>query len=143
MAYQNLLVAYDGSEQSIRALKTGIEMARAWHANLEVVHVFDIPMLIVGEAMIPPPVENSVAIAQEADNLAAEAQSILSAAKLQAEVTVLQGDPGRRIIETAEEKKIDLIILGSRGLSGIKEMFLGSVSNYIVKHSTVPLHILK
>ncbi|WP_020619731.1 universal stress protein [Paenibacillus daejeonensis] len=143
MAYHNLLVAYDGSEQSIRALKTGIEMARSWNAKLEVVHVFDIPMLIVGEAMIPPPVENSVAIAQEADNLAAEAQSILSASDVQAEVTVLQGDPGRRVIEMAEEKGIDLIILGSRGISGIKEMFLGSVSNYIVKHSNIPLHILK
>ncbi|WP_185601705.1 universal stress protein [Paenibacillus sp. 598K] len=143
MAYTNLLVAYDGSEQSIRALKTGIEMARSWNATLEVVHVFDIPMLIVGEAMIPPPVENSVAIAQEADNLAAEAQSILSAASLQAEVTVLQGDPGRRIIETAEEKGTDLIIIGSRGLSGLREMFLGSVSSYIVKHSKVAVHILK
>lgn len=143
MAYTNLLVAYDGSEQSIRALKTGIEMARSWNATLEVVHVFDIPMLIVGEAMIPPPVENSVAIAQEADNLAAEAQSILSAAGMQAEVTVLQGDPGRRIIETAKEKQTDLIIIGSRGLSGLREMFLGSVSSYIVKHSEVAVHILK
>jgi len=143
MAYTNLLVAYDGSEQSIRALKTGIEMARSWNATLEVVHVFDIPMLIVGEAMIPPPVENSVAIAQEADNLAAEAQSILSAADMQAEVTVLQGDPGRRIIETAKEKQTDLIIIGSRGLSGLREMFLGSVSSYIVKHSEVAVHILK
>lgn len=143
MAYTNLLVAYDGSEQSIRALKTGIEMARSWNATLEVVHVFDIPMLIVGEAMIPPPVENSVAIAQEADNLAAEAQSILSAAAMKAEVTVLQGDPGRRIIETAEEKGTDLIIIGSRGLSGLREMFLGSVSSYIVKHSEVAVHILK
>ncbi|RXZ81448.1 universal stress protein [Paenibacillaceae bacterium] len=147
MAYHNILVSYDGSEQSIRALKTGIEMAATWQAKLSVIHVYDIPVVIVGEAMIQPSVENSVAIAQEADTIAEEARSIITSivgdASQHIEVDVLQGDPGRKIIETASENKIDLIVLGSRGLGGFKELFLGSVSHYVIQHATVPVHVVK
>ncbi|GGG23640.1 universal stress protein [Paenibacillus abyssi] len=144
MAYQKLLVAYDGSEQSVRALKTGMTMALGWNASLEVLHVYDIPVMIVGEAMIPPPVENSVAMVEEAEHWAAEARSIIAAEPgIQAEVTVLQGDPGKQILETAAEKEIDLIIIGSRGLSGLKELFVGSVSHYVIQNSKVPLHVVK
>ncbi|MBD2848203.1 universal stress protein [Paenibacillus sp. IB182496] len=144
MPYQKLLVAYDGSEQSIRALKTGIDMAATWKARLDVLHVYEIPVMIVGEAMVQPPVESSVAVVEEADNLAAEARSLIAAVPdVNAEVQVLQGNPGKTILEQAEELGSDLIIIGSRGLGGIKEFFLGSVSHHVIQHAKVPIHVVK
>lgn len=52
-----------------------------------------------------------------------------------AEHTQEFGDPGRKICELALTWQADLIIIGRRGLSGIKEFFLGSVSNYVLHHA--------
>jgi nucleotide-binding universal stress UspA family protein len=52
-----------------------------------------------------------------------------------AEHTQEFGDAGRMICEVARNWQADLIILGRRGLSGIKEFFLGSVSNYVLHHA--------
>ncbi len=51
------------------------------------------------------------------------------------EYTQLMGNPGRRICELASTWGADLILVGSRGLNGLQEMFLGSVSNYVTHHS--------
>jgi nucleotide-binding universal stress UspA family protein len=144
MAYTKLLVAYDGSEQSIRALKTAMDMAGEWNASLEVVHSYQIPIVVLGEAMIPPPVDTSAAIAVEAENLAEEVKSILNTRPgIRADVTVVQGEAGRSILEAAHDKGADLIVIGSRGNSGLKEMFLGSVSHYIIQHSKIAVHVIK
>ncbi|MBD2354477.1 universal stress protein [Tolypothrix sp. FACHB-123] len=52
-----------------------------------------------------------------------------------AEYTQEFGDPGRMICEVGRKAQADLIIIGRRGLSGIKEFFLGSVSNYVLHHA--------
>jgi len=54
---------------------------------------------------------------------------------INAEYTQLIGNPGRSICELASNWGADLIIVGSRGLKGLKEMFLGSVSNYVTHHA--------
>jgi nucleotide-binding universal stress UspA family protein len=51
------------------------------------------------------------------------------------EFTQLKGNPGRGICDLAVNCSADLIVIGSRGLSGLKEMFLGSVSNYVTHHA--------
>src|SRR5690625_724782 len=52
-------------------------------------------------------------------------------------------NPGEFICEYAENKKIELIIMGSRGLGNIKKLFLGSVSNYVIQHAKCPVMIIK
>ncbi|OZU87149.1 universal stress protein UspA [Virgibacillus indicus] len=62
-----------------------------------------------------------------------------------AEVLVgeVNGNPGKRICEYAEEKDIDLIIVGSRGLGNVKKLFLGSVSNNVVQNAKCPILVMK
>ncbi|MBD2492915.1 universal stress protein [Nostoc sp. FACHB-280] len=52
-----------------------------------------------------------------------------------AEFTQELGDPGRMICEVAKNCDVDVIVIGRRGLSGISELFLGSVSNYVLHHA--------
>ncbi len=53
------------------------------------------------------------------------------------------GYPGRNICESAQTWSADLILLGSRGLTGLKEMFLGSVSNYVTHHAPCSVLIVR
>ena len=59
------------------------------------------------------------------------------------EYTQLTGNPGREICELARTQSADLIIVGSRGLQGFKEMFLGSVSNYVTHHAPCSVLIIR
>lgn len=59
------------------------------------------------------------------------------------EFTQLEGNPGRMICELASNWSADLIIVGSRRLQGLKEMFLGSVSNYVTHHAPCSVLIVR
>jgi len=56
---------------------------------------------------------------------------------------ILHGDEGIKIVKFAHDKNFDLIVIGSRGMSNIKEMFLGSTSNYVLHKSKIPVLIVK
>lgn len=60
-----------------------------------------------------------------------------------AEYTQLSGNPGRMICELADNWSADLILVGSRGLKGLKEIFLGSVSNYVTHHAPCSVLIVR
>ena len=72
-------------------------------------------------------------------NLTEEAK----AAGINTEFTQLSGNPGRMICELANNWSADLILVGSRGLKGLKEMFLGSVSNYVTHHAPCSVLIVR
>ena len=65
------------------------------------------------------------------------------AAGVTTEFTQLEGNPGRIICELANNWSADLIAVGSRGLKGLKEMFLGSVSNYVTHHAPCSVLIVR
>jgi nucleotide-binding universal stress UspA family protein len=143
MAYTKIVTAYDGSEPSIRALNAAMELAEACHASLDVVHVYQMPVVVMGEAIMTPPAAASMNALKEAENRAEEIRSIIHARSLRGEVSVVQGEPGKAIIDEAKEIGADMIVIGSRGLSGMKELFLGSVSHYVAQHAGVAVHIVK
>ena len=66
-----------------------------------------------------------------------------TAAGITTEYTQLIGNPGRTICELASTWEADLILVGSRGLKGLKEMFLGSVSNYVTHHARCSVLIVR
>jgi nucleotide-binding universal stress UspA family protein len=65
------------------------------------------------------------------------------AAGIKTEFTQLAGNPGQIICELADHWSADLILVGSRGLKGLKEMFLGSVSNYVTHHAPCSVLIIR
>ena len=56
---------------------------------------------------------------------------------------LLEGRPADKIVEIAKQESFDLIVIGSRGLGGIKEIFLGSVSDRVADESHCPVLIVK
>jgi nucleotide-binding universal stress UspA family protein len=140
--YTKLLVAFDGSNLASKALRHAVELARRDDAKLFVIHVYEVPILNSGDMLITAPEEWS---RQYADH----SVSVLDAAKSQvpperhADFKLIQGNPAQSILETAAETGADLIVMGSRGLGGIREFVLGSVSHNVVQHSKVPVLVVK
>jgi nucleotide-binding universal stress UspA family protein len=56
---------------------------------------------------------------------------------------ILHGDEGPKIVKFAHDKNFDLIVIGSRGMGSLKEMFLGSTSNYVLHKAKIPVLIVK
>ena len=141
MAFKALLVALDGSPSSGLALEQAADLASAEHVER-------LTLLAV-----TPPVSSYVALAGQNPELlrdgtrAQDAKRLADAADgqpggLVPELVHLDGDPGRAIIEQAERGAHDLIVLGSRGHGPIGSLVLGSVSTYVLQHSTLAVLVI-
>ncbi|MCE5286601.1 MAG: universal stress protein [Pelosinus sp.] len=135
------LVAYDGSDLSQKALEKAIELAKLDQAiEIEVIHVVAMPQL-------PHTVLDNIqdiedVLYRESQEIMAQAQISLAKIPNYSQTYLLNGSPAQLILNHAKEYKCDLIIMGSRGLGGIKE-FLGSVSHKVVHCSQIPVLIIK
>ncbi|MGC8973501.1 MAG: universal stress protein, partial [Thermoproteus sp.] len=98
---------------------------------------------ILGLSMgpVPPDIIDSMREKAKAD--LADAKAKAEAEGVQAETAMLEGDPATAIVEYADKIGADLIVTGSRGLSSIKRVFLGSVSTGVVTHAKKPVLVVK
>ncbi len=141
MNLKKILVPLDGSENSIRGLEHAISLAKLADASIVGTHVSYVP----GNLANP----RQGFINQE---LVKEAKDYLHTAKKQCDENnieftseIIPGTPSTGIVEFAHNanNKINLIVIGTRGLTAAKEAFLGSVSNHVVHKSKVPVLLVK
>ncbi|MGQ0606068.1 MAG: universal stress protein [Candidatus Nitrosotenuis sp.] len=78
-----------------------------------------------------------------AESVLKKAISICKQTNLVVNKIILHGTPGYMITKYIKNNKVDLVVIGSRGCSAVKEVFLGSVSNYVLHKSPVPVLIVK
>lgn len=141
--FKKILVAFDDSNESAKALDYGIHLSKENpFSTLEVLHVFYLPVMVIGEALVSAPAFVDNYQYEHAENVIAKAEQHVSAFP-NATVTLKQGDPATTVVAYAEEIQSDLIIVGSRGIGGIKELLLGSVSHHIIQHSNIPVLVVK
>lgn len=139
--YKKILVPVDGSEGGWKALAAAKEVAEAGKSELVVMTVVQV---FAGASIMPIPVESGK-INEELSNIA---DDILAQAKekvggLKAEFVAAPGRPSKVIVDTAKKSGADLVVIGSRGLSGLAEFFLGSVSSEVAQLSPVSVLIVK
>lgn len=142
--YSRILVAYDGSELSRKALDIAMALAKQDEKiELSVVAVSNPP---TATSMGSYGIYNQELINEiraNAEKLLQEVKEKLITIPNKTTTVVLEGNPGRLIVDHANQTSCDLIVMGSRGLSGIKEMFLGSTSHYVVQRANCPVFIVK
>jgi Universal stress protein UspA and related nucleotide-binding proteins len=140
--FKKILVAFDGSEQAKKALDVAIDLAKKYESEIHVVEVIPTAILAgMGFAPIPDSVVNQ--IFDKAKKDMEYVKNLISKEKIKLITDVIEGDPGSEIVNYANKNNIDVIVTGSRGLSGIKKLFLGSVSSKIVSESKVPVLVIK
>ena len=134
-----ILVGEDGS----RCAAAAVELLRRWSAfhggGVRVLSVSDHDALWIpwlrGEARRDSDNAASAQAHAAHEALAQAAASTLRGAGMQAEALVQDGSPARRLIEAAADWDADLIVLGSRGQSGLERLFVGSVARAVLYHA--------
>lgn len=138
--FSNILVPYDGSNLALKSLEQAIELAKLDPSvKVTALHVVQLPIKRVPDAIYNPVKQT---ILDDAQETIAGAKEKLEVLPERAEAIIVEGAPIRVILEQSKQLGCDLIIMGSRGLSGFKE-FLGSVSHYISQNSKVPVLLMK
>ncbi len=146
MAIRTIVVAFDFSEPSTRALRWAERLARPDNARLEVVHVF--PDFDTEPAPNPSATPASDGQLERylrftKQELREAARELLGAHAEQIGVHVVRGDPRKRLLKSAQELQADLVVLGATGKGLGERALLGSVSEYVLRHSGVPVAIIR
>lgn len=136
---KKILVPLDGSKNSWRGLDEAIYLARQCGATITGIHCLNLSPRseISGRPSAEKSLIKEVRKFMEEAKLKAAQNGVVFASK------IVNGDVGYNIIKTAQNEKVDLIVIGSRGHSSLQRFFLGSVSNYVVHSARVPVLIVK
>ena len=136
-----ILVPLDGSKNSLRGLEMAISVARQFGATITGVY-----------SIYAPPHSEFRGVGSVEKSFNKEIKKIMNDAKLLSaqngivfKEKLMRGDIGFNIIKLAHNKKekFNLIVIGNRGRGSIKEMFFGSVSNYVIHTSKIPVLLVK
>ncbi|KNA20231.1 hypothetical protein SOVF_054320 [Spinacia oleracea] len=154
-----VVVAVDGSDESMNALKWAIDNVTLRSAedggSFVVLHVQSPPSIAVGinPGSIPfggpslevPAFAAAVAAHQKriTDAIIKHALEITTQNNVDVKTHIVVGDPKDKICEVVDEMHADLLVMGNRAFGPIKRMFLGSVSKYCSNHASCPVVIVK
>ena len=139
--FKNILLAYDGSEHASNAAVIAGNLARELKPGsiIWIVSIMDAPPWEVGEPYLSQYIEQHTIIGQKL--LDDAAQSVGYGIEIHREL--LFGSPGECIIQVAETRTCDLIVMGTRGLSPIQELLLGSQAQKVISHAHCPVLVVK
>jgi nucleotide-binding universal stress UspA family protein len=140
MNIKKILNPVDGSEHSIESTKHAIELAGLLNAKIVLMHCHAKFPVILAEPYFQQAINEINSVSEE---LIAPFIRVLEKTDTKFEVRILEGDPGNRIPEIAEIEKIDLIVMGSRGITDFAGLFLGSVAHQVLHKSQCPVYITK
>lgn len=139
---KKILCPIDFSESSLEALRVSSELARHFSSELMVVYVVQpVPVLAAGQVELGAFCIPSYQQEMEAASMKLLQKQIdsLTGAGLSARPVVVLGDPADMIVQIAEDEKADLIVIATRGQSGIKRLIIGSVTEKVVRHAATPV----
>jgi nucleotide-binding universal stress UspA family protein len=141
--YSRIVVAYDHSELSKKALKIAMNLAKQ-DKQIELI------VLMVLQPARPMVYSYGYAFdsyqetqREEANAVRTEIEQEIKSLPNKTKAVVIEGAPGNMIVQYVKQNDADLVVMGSRGLSGLKELFLGSVSHYVVQKAHCPVFIVK
>jgi nucleotide-binding universal stress UspA family protein len=136
-----ILVPLDGSANSKRGLEMAISVARQYGATITGVYSINEPVHSEFRGIEP----SDKSLHKEIKQIMEEGKLLCAQNGIVFKEKIMRGDIGYNIISLAHSKKnkFDLLVIGSRGRGSIKEMFFGSVSNYVIHASKIPVLIIK
>ena len=144
--YKCILLPTDGTEFCERAIHHGVELAKAFAAKVIGVTV-TLPLhSAVSRAMIPKNLAGIIhsETARLADEKLSVVVRIARAAGVQVETVRQNNDhPWEGIVQTAKDKNCDLIVMASHGRRGVSALLLGSETQKVLTHSTVPVLVVR
>jgi nucleotide-binding universal stress UspA family protein len=144
MKLTKILVPTDFSEHAQQALETAVSLAKPFGATIHLLHVVQLPVVpMMPEAAPVVPVTFWQELREHAQRNLEKQKAKLESAGVRCELEVIEDVPGFAISAAAERAKADLIVMGSRGLTGLKHALLGSVAERTVRAAPCPVLTVK
>ena len=138
-----VLLAYDGSEGGKKALEWLVAFGKETPVEVRIVNVFHFPNGGWAEYITGGVQQAVESLVVRAEEVLEEAAKAFSAQNVVAKPIFLEGYPATEIIRYLNMEPMDLVVCGSRGLSGFESLMLGSVAHSLVNHSPVPVLVVK
>lgn len=139
---QTIVVGTDGSGPAERAVREAIDIAARDGAKLHIVTAFPDPAMFQ-ERIATGATPVDVNLRDVAESVVMRHVQEADAKGVEVETHAREGNPAEAILDTANEVKADLIVVGNRGLSGIKRFLLGSVSQKVSEHAHCNVMIVR
>lgn len=143
--FKHILLPTDGGELSMKAIRQGLQLAKQLNAKVTTLIVRAPLREFVAEGItIPVPEEAQRDYARQIDKLLDAARTEAATAGVACEaMQVVNDEPWRGIIDAAKSKGCDLICMSSHGRRGVSAFLLGSETQKVLTHSTVPVLVYR
>jgi nucleotide-binding universal stress UspA family protein len=144
--FKSIVVGTDGSGTATQAVRQAVDLASAVGAKLELVSAYEpVPSQRLREERRDAPEDLQWAIGprEDVDVTLEAAATVAREAGVEVNVYPRQGDPADAILDVAEEREADLIIVGNKGMTGAKRFLLGSVPNKVSHHAPCSVLIIR
>lgn len=144
--FRSVVVGTDGSDTATQAVRQAVDLASALGAKLELVSAYEpVPAQRLNDERRQAPEDLQWAInpREDVDATLEAAAVIAREAGVAVDVYPRQGDPADAILDVAEEREADLIIVGNKGMTGAKRFLLGSVPNKVSHHAPCSVLIIR
>ncbi len=144
--FRSIVVGTDGSDTARQAVRQATELARSVGARIELVSAYE-PVsdarLREESIHVPEDLQWMINPREDVQAMLEEAAAEIRAGGVEVEVFARQGDPADAILDVAEERGSDLIVLGNKGMTGAKRFLLGSVPNKVSHHAPCSVLIIR
>jgi nucleotide-binding universal stress UspA family protein len=139
MKIRTLLVPTDFSEHADRAVEYAGELARELGAKVEILHAYQAPLVELTPYHLALPVSVLEGVRDIAREKLEALCEKLAADGVEANGRLSEGIPAEAIVNAAADLKADMIVMGTRGNTGLKHVLLGSVAERTVRRATCPV----
>jgi nucleotide-binding universal stress UspA family protein len=145
--YGSIVVGTDGSDTAKEAVRQAAELAKAVGASVLLVSAYEpVPESRLSQERTEVPTDVSWMVNPREDVQAVldeEAERIKSGGVSEVETYAREGDPADAILDVAEERQADLIVVGNKGMTGARRFLLGSVPNKVSHHAPCNVMIVR
>ncbi|WP_462273123.1 universal stress protein [Methanohalophilus sp.] len=141
MSYNKILISVDGSGYSEQVLEAGMEIAKSLDSRIYVVYVAHPSSSLLSN---PDSWSPSRRVLEEmGKDTFRKAMAIAKEKGLSCETKMLEGYPSDKIMDFAERKSVDMIVIGCKGQQSTKEFLLGGVAEKVIRNSKKPVYVVR
>ncbi len=141
-----ILLAIDGSEEASLATEAATELSKNTASEVHLAYVLPTPERLAYPHHYPKEVREDIveqAKKEAREFLDTQAEQIRSGGGSVSEVSLRTGRPDNEIVSLSDDLGVGLIVIGSRGLTGMRRALMGSVSDSVVRHAHCPVMVVR
>ena len=138
--FEKILIPLDGSENSLQALENAIQIAKKFNGKITLIHVYSVSACRHAHLYFDKCVQE---LRKAGTGILVDGKKKVKAEGVQVQTLLREGHTVEEILKAARKGKFSLIVMGARGISKIKEILMGSISEGVIRHAPCPVFVVK